>query len=172
MYNKKGFTLIELLVVMGVFLAVATVVGGILFSTLRGSQKSTTIDEIRHNGNFAITTMTKMIRGAKNITYPTNCLAPTPTPVVEVRLTPADGSSTTIFTCDNTNKTISSNSASLLDMTRVSLVAGSCSFTCTQLSGQSPTVRVKFSLSQSGTSSFVESQAVASFDTSVTLRNP
>ncbi len=170
--RRNAFTLIELLVVMGVFLAVAAVVGGILFSTLRGSQKSTTIDTVRENGNFALGSMTKMIRQAQNVTYPTNCFAPIPTPVSRIELTPGDGSNTTIFTCDDTSKKIASNSSDLIDTTRVNLISGSCSFICTQTAGQPPSVRIKFRLSQAGTSSFSESQAALDFDTSVTLRNP
>lgn len=170
---ERGFTLIELLVVMGVFLAVSAVVGGILFSTLRGSQKTTTLDEVRQNGNYAISTMTKSIRAAKSIDSPTNCTAPTPTPVQQIMFTPQTGSQTT-FKCDYASipKTITSNNNSLLDTTKVALVEGSCSFTCTQVSGQPPTIKIKFGLSQVGTTIFTEQTAAVDFETSVTLRNP
>lgn len=171
---KKGFTLIELLVVMGVFAAVSAVVGGILFSTLRGSQKTTTLDEVRQNGNYVMSFMSKQIRSARNIDVPSNCwLTPTPTPGEQLKFTPQTETTQTTLKCDDAQKTITSNNTSLLDTTKVSLVTGSCSFTCTQTSNsQPPTIKIKFRLSQSGTSTFTESTASVDFETSITLRNP
>lgn len=158
MYNKKGFTLIELLVVIGILSAVAAVAGSILSSSLRGSDKTLTLDQVRQNGNYALILMTKMIRGAKSASCPNT---------TSVKIVAQDNLETT-FAC-GTN--ITSNSANLLNPDAVSVVANTCSFTCTQAAGQPSTVQIKFTLSEAGTTTFVEKKATVPFETSVTLRN-
>ncbi len=59
---KKGFTLIELLVVILVIFSVGVLISSVLFSALRGANKTNTIDTVRRNGNSAITQMSRMIR--------------------------------------------------------------------------------------------------------------
>lgn len=158
----RGFTLIELLVMLGVFIAVSVVIGGTLFSVLRGSVKTTTLDQVRHNGDFAISTMSRTIRSAKLNTC-------TPNSVVVV----ASDNSTVTFLCEAS--TISQNGVSLLNTGpggSVSLVPGTCSFSCTTGVNTPATVTVKFSLSQPGSTTFPESKSTVDFETSVTQRNP
>lgn len=175
--SKKGFTLIELLAVMIVLIAVSSIIGAILFSSLRGTNKTNTLTAVRQNGNNAISQMVKMLRGAKRLDSPASCsvpLSPTPIPTYSfVTFTSFDDGQTT-FSCDS--GTISSNAASLLDLTGVSLV--SCSFTCTQEGILDfPTVGINFSLREyapSGITLFSEKTASATaipFQTSVSLRN-
>lgn len=162
MSNKRfyflGFTLIELLVVISIFSAVVALTGGILFSSLRGSEKTVILDQARQNGNYAISLMTKMIRNAQSASCPD---------ANSVKIISQDKSEIT-FTCGTT---ISSNSASLLNTEAVSVVTGTCSFTCAQVIGQPLTVQIKFTLSEAGTTTFVERKATIPFETSVTLRN-
>ncbi len=193
---SRGFTLIELLVVMTLLLAVGTIIGVILFSSLRGTSKTNTITAVRQNGNYAISQMVKTIRNANRfdgmstdgINYITNCSVPTPPvptptspPVVYnfIKITSVDGFQTT-FICPDTSFSPSTIAAkngggvkvSLLDTTTVSLV--SCLLTCTQASlSDAPTIGITFALKeQSGSSSLpVEKTANVSFQTSVTLRN-
>lgn len=186
---QRGYTLIELLAVITIVVVVGVIVAGILISSLRGGSKSNVLDNVRQNGNYAITQMSKMIIYAQSFngvsrdggnSYTTNCIvnppsspssSPTPSPVpIEyqyIKITSFDGGQT-IFSCSNS--TIASNGASLIDVSTVSLV--SCSFTCTQDNlGQAPTIGINMTLSQNTTSSFAEKQATIPFQTSVTLRN-
>lgn len=158
----RGFTLIELLVMVGVFLAVSVVIGGTLFAVLRGSVKTTTLDQVRQNGDFAISTISRTIRSAKLNTC-------TPNSVVVV----ASDNSTVTFSCEG--DTISQNGSSLMNTGpsgTVSLVPGTCSFSCTTGVNTPATVTIKFGLSQPGSSTFPESKSTVDFETSVTLRNP
>lgn len=171
MKDEKGFTLIEMLASIIVLIAVGTVLGATLFSTLRGATKTNSIEVVKQNGYFALVQMTKMLRNAERLEDPYPCLDPT---YLSITFTSPDGGQTT-FTCDllSTPATISSNGASLLDTTAVTLET--CHFSCTQgLDTQIPSIGVSFSLKRATTTSFFEQTAGASpipFETSLILRN-
>ena len=87
--NRKwqlAFTLIELLVVILVIFSVGTLITSVLFSALRGANKTNTIDLVRRNGNSAITQMSRMIRYSQSFdgvsidgtpgSYTTSCVLP------------------------------------------------------------------------------------------------
>ncbi|MCL4353494.1 prepilin-type N-terminal cleavage/methylation domain-containing protein [Patescibacteria group bacterium] len=195
--NSLGYTLIELLAVMAVLVVVGAVVGQILFSVLRGNNKTNTLSSVNQNGSYAISQMSKMIRNTQffngvsidGSTYITDCvtssvgaLTPTPTPETykSLKITSFDGGET-IFSCDlaSSPPTISSNSASLLDTNAVEIDMSSsnpCYFTCSQDSFSGSTrIGIHFSLkefSNSGVTPIEEKSASAVFDTSVILRNP
>src|SRR3990167_9297726 len=90
--NEAGFTLFELLVVI----LLVAVVGGIstiiLVSSLRGSDRTNSVNKTRASGNYAITQMTKMIKYARSFDgvsqngtdYATDCvsIAAVPAPLV------------------------------------------------------------------------------------------
>ncbi|MDO8658022.1 MAG: type II secretion system protein [Candidatus Levybacteria bacterium] len=187
--TPNGFTLIELLVVIGIMVFVGGMIGSILFSSLRGTNKTNTITVVRQNGSFAITQMAKMIRNAREFngvstdgsTFVTDCskiVAPTPSPAY-VSITSFDGGTTTFSCCSST---ITSSSASLssvcspgnytelIDTNVVKL--DSCSFSCTQ-SGtfDYPNIGINFSLSAQGTNLPPEKSATIPFQTSIILRN-
>ncbi len=90
---EKGYTLVELLAVMIVLAALGTILGSIIISVFRGTNKTNAITVVRQNGNFAINQMSKMIRNAKRfegvsedgVIYEGTCVLPsvgagTPTP--------------------------------------------------------------------------------------------
>lgn len=62
----SGFTLIELLVVMAVILSIGGILTSIIFSTLRGTSKTTTLLAVRSNGEYAISQIAKTIRNARS----------------------------------------------------------------------------------------------------------
>ncbi len=179
---KKGFTLIELLVVMGVLFVVGLIVGAILFSSLRGANKTNAITVVRQNGNYTISQMVKTIRNAKrfdgvkgfsDIDYTLDCSGEDSLTkkYQYIKITSPD-EGLTVFACNS--PTISSNSASLVDTSAVAVVENTCSFTCTQRSiSDSPTIGISFSLkyNQPGSGIFAEKTANVLFQTSVTLRN-
>lgn len=178
--SQSGFTLIELLAVIFILIIVGTIVGAILVSSLRGTNKANTITVVRQNGNFAIMQMAKMLRYAKTFNKTFTCgTLESPSATSAINLAFFDGSKTT-FSCNDSldipPNTIASNSSSLLDTTSVSLV--SCSFTCSQ---ESPSdfsiIGINFSLSAyapTGVNLLPEKTASATaipFQTSVTMRN-
>lgn len=122
MRSGAGFTLIEILVAIAVVLVVGGIITSVLTITLRGSNKATSLDNVRRNGNYAIEHVSRTIRYAKSFegvstgaiegstdpspyaSYTKNCvtsvLTPTPTPInfryVKVRA--FDGGET-VFSC-------------------------------------------------------------------------
>lgn len=187
--NPKGYTLIELLAVVLILTTVGGVVTAIVATSLRGGNRSTTVNEVRQEGNFAVTQMAKMIRYAQSfdgasvngIDYDTNCIldtiTPTPTPsnYKYLKFTNFDGGQT-IFSCKDSSlddpRTISSNSANLISSDRVTVVTNSCYFTCRQEnSALPPAIDIFFTLSASGSSSLVENKSTVPFSTSVIFRN-
>lgn len=194
---QRGYTLVELLAVITILVVVGVIVAGILVSSLRGGSKSNVFDNVRQNGNSAITQISKMIIYAQNFNgvstdgsfYTTNCIqvippspAPTPTPVAYkyVKITSFDGG-TTIFSCngsaDTPPNTLASKSGSLtpvplIDSSTVSILPNSCYFSCIQDSfGQAPTIGINFTLYKNNPSNFVEKGTTIPFNTSVTVRN-
>jgi len=95
-HKSSGFTLIELLVVILVIFSVGVLIASVLFSALRGANKTNTIDTVRRNGNSAITQMSRMIRYSQSFdgisvsgsedSYTKSCvsLAAIPPPMVSV----------------------------------------------------------------------------------------
>ncbi len=185
--SQRGFTLVELLAVAVVMVVVSVIVTATITSSLRGTTKTNTVNDVRQNGNYAISQVSKMIEYAKsfggisndNVNFTPNCvnstppLTPTPTPSQYnyLKITGFDNGST-IFSCSQINNlnTIASNGASLIDSNLVSL--DSCSFTCSQdRITDSPTIGITFFLSKRTTSSLFENNASVSFTTSVKMRN-
>lgn len=202
MKNSNGFTFIELLAVIAVLISIGAIIGTILITSLRGTNKTNTITNVRQNGNYALSIMAKMIREAKHFdgvsqndsTYTINCIqptpspgAPTPTPVPYkyLRITSFDNGQTTFACCSGPPPTIASSSAAsacsnyapLIDTSTISLVASTCSFTCSQISAVNvPTIQIHFELNAYNVNPTVlpEKTAGASaipFDTSITFRN-
>lgn len=177
---ESGFTLIEMLAVIFVLSTIGVLVGAIITSSLRGTNKTNTITVVRQNGNFAITQMAKMVQNALRLDSPYPCIpppSPTPAPAgySSITITSFDGSQTE-FKCDyplgGSRITIASNRSNLLDTRSVSLVAGSCKFTCSQTSlSDPPIIGISFTLSQKSTTSFFEQSASIPFQTSVVMRN-
>ena len=193
MIHSHGFTFIELVVTMAVIVSIGAIAFGIITSTLRGSNKTNTINNIRQNGNYAISQMGKMIPYAKSfngasvtVSPPWNChaLPPGPLPPLthykSINITSFDGGVTT-FSCnasspDSPPNTIASNTASLIDADptfgSVALAPGSCFFTCTKGSiADSATIGINFTLTQKGVPAFIEKKASIPFQTSIKVRN-
>jgi len=178
--------MVELLAVIVVLVALGTMIGGIFFATLRGTNKSNAVTTVRQNGDTAILQISKAIRNAKSfngvstdgVEYTTNCTVssavptPTPVPYKYVKISSFDGATTTYTCTEATPPSLASNSASLIDTTAVELVEGSCSFTCTQSTlADTPTIGIYFTLKQLTTSTFPENQVQVPFQTSVSIRN-
>ena len=171
--GSKGYTIIELLAVVAILVIISGVVTGILYSTLRGSNKAKISTDITQNGNYAISVISAAIIDSRAITQVggvniSDCTAnPSGTSITFRRLS---GGSTT-FSCSN--NTISSNSVSLINSEDVTVEANTCFFYCNQLSSDPyaiPIAGVTFKLTEKNSALF-EAQSSAIFNTSVSLRN-
>lgn len=178
-----GYTLIELTIVMVIMLVVGGLVVGIIASAFRGSTKTKITNDVAQSGNYAMSVITNIITNSQKFES-FNSLSPVSGSINRCDTDPASGTSgpfsgdsltvmgfdggVTQLSC-NPDGTMSSNSASLLDNSRVK--ATSCLFTCTQLSPFSPPrIDISFNLINiSGQT--LESQGAGTFNTSVTFRN-
>jgi prepilin-type N-terminal cleavage/methylation domain-containing protein len=183
LFDSKGYTLVEMLAVIIVFSIIGGIIAAIFASSLRGSNKANITNEVRQNGNYALIQMSKNIGYAKSfdgvsvngVTYFADCYSDptTSTTVPEdykyLRVSDFTGGQIT-FECNDSQKTIASNGASLVDLTMVKVE--SCKFSCNQPSiAQSPIIGISFTLSQKNDSSFYEHNASIPFDTTVVMRN-
>lgn len=170
--NKAGFTLVELLAVITITGVVSTLMFGILFTTLKGADKSESVSKLQENGNFALSQMSRMVRYAIKLSDPATCYSLASSSAIttsEITILNADNRSTT-FACDQTAGTISSNSANLLDSTTVSMT--DCSFSCSQATAYDlPSLTISFTLNKKGSNTLVENNSPVEFQTTVTLRN-
>lgn len=185
--SSEGYTLVELLAVMVVMVAVGIIVAAILVSSLRGTNKTDVINNIRQSGSYPITQMSKMIEFAKEfkgvsvdgISYITDCtlLPPSPPPAVTpvpiqykyIKITTFDDSDI-IFSCQGNPPTVASNGASLVDENQVKV--DSCWFNCSQnYVTQPPIIGIHFTLTKNASSNFSEQTVSIPFETSVTMRN-
>lgn len=165
--KQSGFTMLELLVVISVISVAGILISGVLVSTLRGSNKATTVDNLKQNGNYALLQMSRVIRSASNID-----LLPCGNPSMAVQTMTVTQLDTTQTVFDCTGTTITSNGSSLLDTSVVQLVPSSCQIICSQqTSADIPVVQIKFSLMQSGSGNFADQASTIPFQTSIVLRN-
>jgi len=174
--SSHGFTLVELLAVVFVFIAVGSILLGIVVSVLRGNNKTNAINIVQSNGDYAMGQMTKSIRNATTLLGPLDCgTVDSPTATSSVALEFPDGTTTT-YSCldDNGAPSITSNSAALVDTNSVAIA--SCTFSCGYDSASDyPIIGIDFSLqSKVSSGSIVDLTASASavhFQTSVVIRN-
>lgn len=187
--RQKGFTLVEILAVMMVFGIIGGISAGILVTTLRTSNKSNMITQVKQNGDYAISQIAKTIRNSYSLTYPPLPCGDASSPTVTQYISVVDstGSPSTIScvgavpspavpTIPPNSITLqqgSSAQTSLIDPTLVQ--TSSCSFTCIQATTSDyPVIQIAFSLLQKGLTNFSEQVASASainFSTSVVFRN-
>ncbi len=153
--SQVGFTFIELLVVLSLLITITFISGSIFFSTFRSSSKTQVSTNLKQKGDYALTTMEKMIREAKEI----DCISDK-----EIELVYKDGQTTT-FSCLSLSDQIASDSAN----SAVLLTPINCSdfsFIC-----DLPRVDISFELNQNPDDPLPFKRSVVDFQTSVTARN-
>ena len=179
---EKGFTFIELLTVSAVVVVVGIMIVAIISSSLRGSNRSNNVSDIRERGVFILSQMSKTLTYAKSFdgvsvtgvseTYSTDCTvsgSPPPPPVQYkyIKITSFDLGQT-VYACTADN--ISSNSADLVNTSNMSVTQ--CYFTCTQEGlSESPRIDIYFTLSKNPNAVFAENKITTPFQTSVSFRN-
>jgi len=181
--NNRGFTLVELLTSIIVLVAVGSVIVGITTSSLRGANKTTVVENIRQNGNYALSQISKDIEYAQifnglsdnGIDYVTSCVVTSPiTSAVTkqysfIKITPLN-TRPIVYNCNSS--VLTANKVSLIDTSSLSLK--DCSIKCTQTrSTDVPIIGISFTLESKNTNSGLieNSSAPILFETSVTIRN-
>jgi prepilin-type N-terminal cleavage/methylation domain-containing protein len=190
--SDRGYTLVELLVVIIILVSIGTIISSILTSVLRSSDKSITTENVRVNGDFAITQMSKMITYAKEFegvstdgsSYSASCVTSGGNPPAYkfLKIKSFDDG-TTIFACDdqvwaaapyNYPATIASESSSStapIFLADPSMDA-TCHFNCSQTDLSSPIeIDIFLDLKAKSQTLFSENQADVPFQTSVIIRN-
>ena len=183
--SDRGFTLVELLASIIIFVAVGSIVAGIVTSSLRGTNKTNVIENIRQSGNYALAQVSKNIKYAQTfnglstdgVTYITNCpfsASPTPAPVTTaynfIKVTPFNRSPIT-YNCVPSPLTFTANGVSLIDTNTISLTE--CTIACVQTKATDvPIVKLRFKLGPKNPGGLVESSSPPIlFETSVEIRN-
>ncbi len=179
--QQHGYTIIELLAVISILVVISGIISGILFSTLRGSNKTRVLTEVSQNGNYVTSYINNVLIDSNAVTeingeiIPddlSDCTAsPSGATITVKRL---DGTSTA-FACEDVGGvyTITADDNSLVDTQVVAVEEGSCAFFCSQKSDDSystPIVGVSFGL-EGIISDASESQGSGTFNTSISLRN-
>lgn len=177
--SSKGYTLIELLAVSSIIVVVSGLIVGVLYSTLRGGNKTKVTNDVAQNGNYAMSVIANTALLATSVTEVggsliSDCTTERQGNSIEFE---TENGNRVRFVCDSQSESIASISGSLtnnlIDVSAVKVDPTTCSFTCTQNNGNpysSPIIRVSFTVSQRSGSTF-ESVASSPFSTSVTMRN-
>lgn len=169
---SAGFTLIEILVSISIVITTTTIIVAILSSSFRGISKSTISEDVRQNGNNAISRMSRSIQYAEGFrgasidddTYEPSCLLGAGKNYQYIKV--LSGGQEIKLSCNN----LSVDSSPLIDITKVKIVAGTCSFKCTQTSDSSPIIGISFDLSEAS-ASVPEKSRTIHFSTTVKMRN-
>lgn len=161
--SRSGFTLIEVLVMITMLALISVIAAGIFFTVLHTSTRTTTETEVKQKGQFALSVMEKMIRGARSIENASSFCDDTERTAITIDS--YDGG-TTEFLCGEDQ--ISSNAAVL-----VSGLTIDCSqfVRCVFGGNVIPKVTVNFSLSAGTAISLPFQKATENFQTTVSLRN-
>lgn len=186
--QQKGFTLVELLASIIILVAVGSIVAGIITASLRGTNKTNLIENIRENGNYTISQIARTIEYAQvfnglsndGIGYTTICpfsASPTPPPTPPpppqykfIKVTPPN-SDPIVYSCA-TPLTITANDASLIDTSSIALT--DCVIACAQSRATDiPIIKISFKLGPKTPTGIAENNSLSSilFETSVTIRN-
>lgn len=183
---RRGYTLIELLIGLTVILVVGSIVFAIFVSTLRGTNKSVSLEAIRQNGSSAINQITKAVRNSKSFDgvsldglsdFTVRCVMPNgPTPPFTqykgVQVTTFEDTAETYRCPLETENAIFKNNEPITDSGVVIAPFESCYFTCVQVSATSvPSIGIHFLLinkNQTGSADFDSSEI---FSTTVSPRN-
>jgi type II secretory pathway pseudopilin PulG len=189
--KQKGFTLVEILASVITLVAIGSVITGIISSSLRGSNKTNTIENIRQNGSYVLSQISKDIEYAqpfdgKNTglsnddgkTYYTTCppFSPSPTPLpvaTTYKLIAVKSMSNKItkYRCSSNPSVLSSDSVALVNANLLSLK--NCSIICVKSRlTDVPIIKIIFSIEQKKINVFAEnSSSPITFETSIVMKN-
>lgn len=183
-FNSRGFTLLEIVIAIGIVALLVVVLSQSFITTTRTNIKTNLMNTIKQDGDYAMETMSRLIRGAKGVPTGYTCRSTQET----LRVTNLDD--TTIeFGCDAPSGVariyyqVDSNPKNYITGTNVTLrdfssLATDCSgspiqFTCTEYQDlrKHHTVKIKYQLSQMQNTAIPSDTASMTFESSVTMRN-
>lgn len=173
--KKNGFTLIEILIVIGIFGILAFIGTNMFFTILKSSAKTRVLAEVKQNGNYALSVMGRMIRNAKRIEVNSDGDACKPS-MGKLRIKNSDEGCSEF---DLSGSRIASSSANdcitfsprYLTSEEVEIDTSMTNqFECTAITGSPPVITIRFTLSQTGTTTRPEEEATVDFRTTVSLR--
>lgn len=174
--KMTGFTLIEILVAIALMVSASTIVIAIVTSVFRSSNKTTSIELIRHNGTSAKDSITRLIKFADSFVgvsedgefFASACDSVVIYSHVRVK---SEGIDRTISCTDSD---IAIDGASLIDLNRVEVVPATCTIICSQeVESVPPIIGLSFDLTLADTNQadLPEGNVTVNFSTSVKMRN-
>ena len=165
MKNKLGYTLIELVVVAGIMGIIGIVSVGLFMSTILGGGKSSALNDVRSNGDYAITQMERMIRGARKIVSACSLGMNT------ITIKNSDGDNTVFSVITDQGNTLIASNSGYLTSSDVQVV-GPIVFDCSQSSSKAPElVTIHFTLQKGDDTSSKRDFAQEDFSTTVQVRS-
>ncbi len=178
--KQKGYTLVELLAVTAIIVIVSGLIVGILYSTLRGGNKTRIISDVTQNGNYAISVIANTALNARSVTQvngvPINDCT-TLRQGTSIQFEEENGNLIT-FACSLASQSIASTSGTttndLIDTSAVKVDPATCTFSCAQNNANpysNPIIKIVFTVSQKSNGNILENSATSTFNTSVTMRN-
>ena len=166
----------ELLVSISIIAILGTLIAQVFFTTLRTNTKTEILKELKQNGDVALETMQRLIQAARSVA---SACADTGTTSQTLAIVDDTGNTTT-FGCvpDGTVTRIASTSASGVEyLTNKTVTLGATcpvttlQFVCTGGGSASPSIKISFRLTQTGTTGVQFEQGQLQFQSSVSLRN-
>ncbi len=177
MKKNTGYTIVELLAVVTILVTVTGIIAALITQTLRGSSKTNITNQVAQVGNYVTSVISNSIISAENVIAVTvngrpvtDCTKNPSGSSIELFISEKGG--TILYACGG--GTISSNSASLIDTSRLKIDTSTCYFTCSQASNDPytpPIITFGFILTQNSDDALFENRETAPFSTSVLMRN-
>ncbi len=182
MKKNTGYTIVELLAVVTILVTVTGIIAALITQTLRGSSKTNITNQVAQVGNYAASVISNSIISAENVIAVNgknvaDCTGNPSPSGRSIELFISEKGGTILYECGKDeygNDTISSNSASLIDTSRLKIDTSTCYFTCSQASIDPytpPIITFGFILTQNSDDALFENRETAPFSTSVLMRN-
>lgn len=180
-YNSRGLTLVELLVSLSITITLMTVVVAVMIATFRGASKSSIVEDIRQNGNSALTQITKQVQFADSFdgavpsdpALDVNNGACTTDSISYDQVSFTDNDISHSLECSTNAETgetvLRLDSNDVIDPNKA--VVLSCSLTCTQASDtDTPIIGINFTLKNKQADAVAEKTATLKFTKSIKMR--
>lgn len=178
MKKNAGYTVVELLAVVTILVAVTGIISALITQTLRGSSRTNITNQVSQAGNYVSSVITNTIITAEDVISVdgediVDCTQNPTGSSIELLVSESRGSVT--YSCEN--DTISSNSASLIDTSKLKVDSNdpdACYFTCRQQNNDPytpPIIEFGFILTQKNPTALFDSRDAAPFVTSALMRS-
>lgn len=160
--SRSGFTLIETIVIVFAFVMVSLMSVTFLLTTLVGNSKIDVTNEVRQNGNYALSSTERLLISSKSVICNSS---------KKMTVTMLDGTSTAIECVDDGIDSRIASGSGYLTNTNVKVDVSSCLFVCNQTMGVPETVDISFVVSQKTANPKTSETSSQTFQTKVVIRN-